>query len=233
MGKGLILTGVTVFAFFSAIEAILAGGRPIAAGLGLWYAVIAATGCAVLSIVERRLAKHCGSPIVALDAKNWLIDSLISGTVALAFGFVMIISTTPLAWFIPYADPALVIVLVIATIAVPIEAVRRNWAQIIGKAPEPNFQHQIRQIVETSLTKFPYVQYHLRQGRMGRLVYVQVYLQVSSDMRLGPSQVDRLRSQLYSALQQAFPYLAMDMIVTTQPIWIRRAIMPTAPPPNV
>ena len=229
LGKGLIISGVAAFAFFSAVEVILAGGRQIVAGAALWYAIIAATSCMVLSVVQRRLARNCKSPIVELDAKNWFIDGAISGAVALAFGIVIVLEGTPLAWLNPYADPGLVIAIVLVAISIPLGTVRENWAQIVGRSIEPGLHEQVRKIVEAHLSEFSYESCHFRQGRLGRLVYVQVYILVNKATELTPRQADDVRSQLYLALQDSFPYLAADVIFTADRVWIRRAILPTPP----
>lgn len=68
--------------------------------------------------------------------------------------------------------------------------------------------------------------YHLRQCRLGRLVYAQFYFVISSDQELSLMEQDRLRTILYNALRAEFPYLAADFIFTTDPLWIKRAITP-------
>ena len=219
LGKGTLVTAISLFASFSALGALLSGGRAIVAGPALWYAAIAAAGCWVLAIVQRRLAQRSNSPILELDTKNWFIDGVISGAVALAFVVVIAIEQTPLAWFVPYADPTLVLLLVISTISIPLRIIRENWRQIVLGAAEPEFQEQVRAVVEAKLGLIPYQRYHIRQCRIGRLVYVQIYIQLDADIDFQPSQADRVRSQLYAELQQSIPHLAMDAIFTTDPAW--------------
>jgi predicted Co/Zn/Cd cation transporter (cation efflux family) len=62
----------------------------------------------------------------------------------------------------------------------------------------------------------------------GRLIYVQVYVKVNEQQanEYGVTQIDKMREQLYQRLQNVFPYLAMDLIVTCDSNWIHRAIMP-------
>lgn len=86
----------------------------------------------------------------------------------------------------------------------------------------------MRDIVGNVLEPLPHEDYHLRPLMTGRLVYVQVYVQVNGHQAraYGMAQVDTMRGQLYQKLQDTFPYLAMDLIVTCDRNWIHRAIMP-------
>ncbi len=228
MAKGVIIASVAVFALFSAVAALLDGGRPIAAGIALWYALLAAVGCLVLAALQRRFARISQSPILELDAKNWLIDGVISGGVAGAFGLVLLLEQTSFTRWSPYADPVLVLVLVGFILPLPLQTVRQNWAQIIGRAPEATLQQQIRQGVEAVLCTVPHQTYHLRSLALGRLVYVQVYLQVvaSPVAKEGTAAMDELRSRIYQQLQQTLPFLTMDLVVTTDPQWIQRSVQP-------
>ncbi len=83
LAKGLIIAIVLVFAASTAIAAILEGGRTIELGAAVLYAMIAAAGCGLLAWKIHRLAGATGSPIVAVDARNWIVDGLFS--VVLAF----------------------------------------------------------------------------------------------------------------------------------------------------
>ncbi|MBT9316380.1 cation diffusion facilitator family transporter [Leptothoe spongobia] len=228
LGKGLVIAIVAIFALFSSAESMLNGGRPIEAGVAIWYAIAASTGCLILAWQQYRYAQASHSPILDVDAKNWLIDGLISGAVAVAFGLILFLQHSSLESLVPYADPALVILLVLFVLPIPIQTVRDNWAQIMGQAPADSLRQQVNDIVGNVLQPLPHEDYHLRPLMTGRLIYVQVYVKVSEQQAkdYGVAHVDKMREQLYQQLQNAFPYLAMDLIVTCDRNWIHRATMP-------
>ncbi|MEO0646756.1 MAG: cation transporter, partial [Cyanobacteria bacterium J06650_10] len=177
--------------------------------------------------MQWRFAQASGSPILELDFKNWLIDGVISGAVALAFGLMLVLKNTPWHEFIPYADPILVLLLVLAVLPLPLQTVIKNGAQIMGKAPKSEQSQRVEEIVENALAAVPHQDYHLRQTNMGRLLYVQVYLCVSlvQEESYGAGEVDRVRSLIYDPLNAEFPFLAMDLVMTCDPIWVDRAVM--------
>jgi cation diffusion facilitator family transporter len=228
MGKGLIILVVALLALFSSLESLLGGGRSVEAGLALGYALMAALGCLAMALVQRHYANQSHSQILALDFKNWLIDGAISTGVAVAFGLMLALQDTAWQWFIPYADPVLVILLVVVMLPLPLQTVVQNGLQMMGRAPSEDQREQVDQIVAEALASVPYEEYHLRQSNTGRLVYVQVYLCVSLQQEgsYEAGEIDSLRSHLYSQLHEVFPHLAMDLIVTCDRIWVKRAVMP-------
>ena len=83
--RGAMILAGAGYAFWMAVGAILAGGRPLSMGIGVIYAVVAAAGCLVLAFAIGRVARAVHSPILRMDAKAWLMDAGLSAGVALAF----------------------------------------------------------------------------------------------------------------------------------------------------
>jgi predicted Co/Zn/Cd cation transporter (cation efflux family) len=76
--KGLMLATVLVYAIFAAIDKVLTGGVDIVLASAIVYACLAAAGCAVIALITHRAARLTKSPILEVDAKNWLVDTLLS-----------------------------------------------------------------------------------------------------------------------------------------------------------
>ena len=70
--KGLLISLLSLFALTSAITAILHGGRNLNANVAVIYALIAATGCLVTALIQKRIAKKTRSIMIEVDAKNSL-----------------------------------------------------------------------------------------------------------------------------------------------------------------
>ncbi|MEM1242304.1 MAG: cation transporter [Cyanobacteria bacterium P01_H01_bin.26] len=214
LSKGLLIALVSLFALVSAISALLTGGRPIGAGVAIVYATIAAVGCFALAGRTRVLAKRAHSPLVAVDVHNWIIDGFISAGVALAFLLIQFTQGTPVAAFAPYADPAIVIVLVAATIMVPFQIIRDAWRQIVGYRPTPDKLQVVNQSVAQTFAPWPSVTWQVRALEIGRFLYVQVYAIDPEEYCGKLSTQDQLRYQIYSALREQFKHLELDVIFT-------------------
>ncbi len=229
LGKGIFIALVCIFALFSAINSILTGGYEVEAAIAIWYALLAATGCTAIALLQRKMAQKSGSPILEVDAQSWFMDGLLSGAVAVAFIIILFLEKTPLVTFIPYADPSIVILLILASAPLPINIIKENWNQLVGRSNDHERYHDICEIIEQILPSTPIQDYHIRQGNEGRLLYIQCYLLIADKREnlFTIHEQDRLRTIIYDRLKAEFPYLATDIIFTTDPQWIRRAILPS------
>ena len=224
LSKGLLIAMVGLFALVVSVDVILQGGRPVRGGVVVIYAVIAAAGCLLIALIQHRLARRTESPLLEVDSRNWLMDGLISGAVAVAFLIVVLLEGTALAWFLPYADPAVVIVLVVLSAPLPIGIVRTNWSQLLGRAPGPEIQREARSRVDEALRGTPDVTQHLRLLQTGRTYYLQVYLRVGPLAGLDSLEdLDRLRERVCRSVRKDAPDVGLDVIFTRDPKWIHRA----------
>ena len=65
-----MVLGVSIMALADAVQAVLTGGRTIAAGAAIGYGIFAATACWWLAWVTHRGAQRTGSPLALADAEN-------------------------------------------------------------------------------------------------------------------------------------------------------------------
>ncbi|NJM95196.1 MAG: cation transporter, partial [Acaryochloridaceae cyanobacterium CSU_5_19] len=87
--KGIVVSTVSLFAFTAAIEALLHGGRDLTVGLALAYALLSTLGCFSFAVLMRRYSQRLSSPLLAVEARDWIVDGCVSCAVALAFGFAL------------------------------------------------------------------------------------------------------------------------------------------------
>jgi len=222
LSRGLLVTAVSLFALISAIAALFTGGRPISAGVAIVYALIAAVGCFGLAVLLSSLAKRSRSPLVMVEAKSWMIDGWISAGVAIAFLIVRLTQTSPIATFAPYADPVVVILLVVFTIAIPVKIIRDSWRQLIGYRLTSEKMQLIHTVVAKTFEPWPTLTWQFRAIEIGRWVYVQVYGVVSDQSCKHLSQQDELREQLYGALSEQYEHLELDVVFTQQAKWANK-----------
>ena len=223
LGKGLLIAIVTIFASVAAVQSILDGGRQVRGGMAVAYAVIAAVGCFVFALVQRRMARKTGSPLLEVDSRNWFVDGLLSVGVALAFLVTVFLAGTGLEWLMPYTDPGVVILLSLASAPIPIGIVRANWKQILGHAPEPDTQHEAQRRVAAALEGTTGLTPHLRLLETGRVYYLQIYLVVAPDSEVtGLEEMDRLRDRIERSVRKENAIVGLDVIFTRDEHWVRQ-----------
>jgi cation diffusion facilitator family transporter len=218
--KGLLMAFVTIFALISSIDVVLHGGRTVQAGWASVYAWIAAAGCFAIAISQRALAKRTGSPLLAVDSKNWLIDGLMSVAVGVAFLIAVFLADSPFDHLLPYADPAVVIILVVLSLPIPFTIIRDNWRQMLGRAPGEAVQQKARTAVQKVLGPSEEYDTKIRLDQLGRLTYLQLYVVIKGSLDPDIDLLDTCRSEIHDALNDEFDNLAFDVIFTRDPRWI-------------
>ncbi|HGY5298288.1 TPA: cation diffusion facilitator family transporter [Aeromonas salmonicida] len=78
--NGIIILLLCLGALYSGITSLLAGGREIDLGHALICAAISTFLCALIYVVEARMAKRFNSELVRVDSEEWLVDTILSAT---------------------------------------------------------------------------------------------------------------------------------------------------------
>lgn len=221
--KGLVIVFISILALYSAIMAIKAGGREIEIGWALVYAVIVSVGCFVVYGVLSRAAKKTGSSLLVVDAKNWLIDGLITLAILVGFLVVYLSEGSRWAWVIPYADPVVVLVLVTLSLPIPYLIIRAGLRELLLGAPDAGFQQQLRGHLGPVLADRGYKACGLRVAKTGRMVYVYVFV-LLGDEQPDPSVVnqDATRESLTLAASQFYADIEVDLFFTRDISWFKQ-----------
>lgn len=218
--KGLLMAFVTIFALVSAIQVVFHGGREVQAGWASIYALIAAAGCFAVAVSQRALSRRTGSPLLAVDSKNWLIDGLMSVAVGVAFLIAIFLADSPYDHLLPYADPAVVLILVVLSLPIPFTIIRDNWRQMLGRAPGEAVQQKARAAVQKILGPSEEYDTKIRLDQLGRLTYLQLYVVLKGQVDPNVSRMDGCRTAVHEALRGEFANLALDVIFTRDSRWI-------------
>lgn len=213
--RGLSILMICSLALVSALDALFNDGRPLNAGLAVIYGVGASAGCLLLSQLQKRAAKRLNSPTLTVDARNWLVDGLVSLGAATAFVIAYLLQHTQWQHLVPYVDPLLVTVLCAVLLWVPVMTIWENLREVLMVAPEPPVQSRIRERIEESVADIDTRELHVRMWKVGRIFYVMVHLVVpDSHVFTRIADLDQVRVRLRQSLADFHPRLAVDAIVT-------------------
>lgn len=226
LGKGFIIAAVMVVAFLGAAHTLINGGADILVGGAVIYAVTASLGCAAIVLFMRRMARETESPIIEVEVKNWTIDGVISGVVALAFFITMLLEGTVVDPWLKYVDQVLVILMAICFLFIPFEIIRDNWSQLIGITPPDDLTESVHQAVDQILGRHGLGEHRLRLGQLGRQAYVQLYVIFTPEEASGvdAAEMDQFRQELYDLLKEEYSTLVLDVIFTQDAVWAERSV---------
>ncbi len=218
--RGLLILVLCALALFSAISALMHGGRELAAGWAVVYAGVAAAGCIFMAINQRRLSKKVASPLLKVDARDWMVDGVLSLAVGAAFLAAFLMEGT--AWgqaALPYVDPALVCVLVLVMIRMPIKTLRENLGQVLQVAPEPEVQKEVQARFDQAVADLPTRATYVRMVQVGRFFYILAHLVVRPDFQRPMAELDDMRCQVVNALKPLYPRTVVDAVFTSEEAW--------------
>ncbi|MEA3301959.1 MAG: cation diffusion facilitator family transporter [Pseudomonadota bacterium] len=217
----LLILAITGFATVSAIVALLSGGRALNADTAVIYGLVAAAGCLAMAWRQRRASRQATSPILAVDAHNWLIDGVLSSGVAVTFFAAYLLRSSAYADWIAYVDPLLVIVMVALLLPTPLKSLGENLREVLMQAPSPEMQAEIRQKIVQAVEPVAEEQLYIRMLPVGRFLYLQVHILLPADAPLqGIEECDRVRERIHEGLKELHPRLTLDVVFTADERWL-------------
>jgi len=208
--KSLLIIGVSAFALFGALETLLAGGRRLEAAMAVVYAAVAVTGCFSVSFYQTRVARQTASPLVAVDAKNWFVNGVISSSVGVAFLAAMLLKGTALDGLVPYVDSGLVVLLVLLTVPIPVKMARESLGELLGYAPPAEVCKELHDRFEEIVRDTAVESFLLRSTAVGRTIFLLAETRVPVDQTV--ASLDTLRHKIRTLLLQTHPHLVMDIV---------------------
>lgn len=225
--RALLILILCSFALFSAIDALMHGGRPLSPGLGVVYGVSAALGCIALAILQRRYSKQVGSPLLEVDSRNWLVDGIISSGVGLTFVAASLIQRTSWGEYVPYVDPILVLVMGAFLIRIPMTTFWENMLEVLQVAPDPKVQEEVRDRVRGAVAVIPAKKVEVGMMKVGRFFYARAHVILPGDYGVERiSDLDDIRSGIGEALRDLEYRLALDTIFTADEKWVIGEVEP-------
>lgn len=217
--KGIIFLAVCAFAGVTAVQSINAGGRTVDLDWAVLYAVISTAGCFAVAIYMRRLSKRTNSDLVAVSSQGWLLDGMISTAVLCAFVGSWLLRDGPLAAWLPYLDPALVLVMVLLVLPVPVRILRHNLREVLLMAPPRAVQVQVCNQLRNALAGWHLDGARLRLLKVGRVLYVNLHLQVTTGGQLlTVADIDKLRGRIATGLDSLDGGLKLDLDVVVSAV---------------
>ena len=218
--KGVLILGISVLALIDALIALLDGGRLVEVGLAIGYAVFATSACTMTAVLLRRASRHTGSPLVGADAASWTVNAAISAAALLVFCSIPVI--TALGWteLTPYADPFLVSVIVLISIAVPVRMAWRALAAMLNRAPPPEARAPIVATIRETLSDLPSQMVYVRMIRPGRTWLVAVHVVLPVDFPVaGLATLDDIRERVQASVRRDHGFAIVDVLFTADRKW--------------
>lgn len=217
--NGILLTGVAVYALINALSSLLEGGRDLAFGIAILYALLTLVLCIAIAIAEARANRKIGSDFVHMDVKGWIMSASITASLLVAFCIGYLIQDTRWAWLSPYIDPAVLALVCLAIIPLPLSVVRQALTEIFLVTPAGLKQH-VDDVAQALVDRHGLLGFKAYTAKVGRSRTVELYFIVPED--LPPRSIaewDALREEVGQAIGGEGPNRWITIVFTGDPEW--------------
>ena len=217
--NGTLLMGAGIYALITAIDAVLNGGRPMAFGWAIVYAVITLVACIGAAVVGHRANRRIGSDFIALDVRAWVMSCAITGALLLAFVLGHLVQDTRWGWITPYIDPVVLAAVCLLILPMPVGTIRQGLADIFRVTPL-DLKQRIDEVAATAVHDYGFLSHRAYVARMGREIEIELYFIVPHDYPvMSIPQWDALRDIIGDQIGQKSPHRWLTIAFTADPEW--------------
>lgn len=148
------------------------------------FQLVVAAASGILVFCLWFASKKYDSQLLESQVILWAIDGLLSLFLGAAFVIAIWLKHTTYAWFVPYIDPVLVLVLVLVMIREPVKLFKHNFADLLDASPRRMVKERVYKIAEQAILQreLPVRIKDIRLRRAGRKLFV--YLVCYADDQL-------------------------------------------------
>lgn len=219
--NGSVLCIVACYALVNSIISLMSGGKALAFGMALLYALVAALSCFGFAALVHRLNRDIQSDFLRLDIKSWIMSGSISAALVVAFLIGALAQGTAYAWITPYIDPLVLSIICVLIIPIPLKLVWQAVREILMVTP-PALKQQVDEIARDMVARFGFLDYRAYVAKVGRARQIELYFIVP----LGwPAKTldewDAIRDQIGEAIGGEGPDRWLTIAFTTDPAWSR------------
>jgi cation diffusion facilitator family transporter len=218
--KGLMILAVVLSSLINSVTSLIEGGNTPGFGDSIIYFIISTVGCFVLTLVFYFSNKKHYSPIIHVEYKNWYIDTLISGSVGIAFMMSFFLQDTQFDYLVKFTDPVATLLIIVLVVKLPFDTVKIGLKEILLSAPESVVTEKMKGIIKNRLSDYDFVDFNIKASKTGREHYLLVNIQVINKnnplFKLGVQ--DEFRDKLKADLKKNFEFIKLDVVFSQNKI---------------
>ncbi len=218
--NGAILMLLCFYAFLNAIQGLMEGGRELAFGMAIAYAVLVAAVCFGMYAFERRIDREADSEFVRIDTQSWLMAALITSALLVAFVIALLLEGTAWSHWTPYVDSLLLAILTVCFMPVPIGIVRRAMKEVFLIAPS-HIDREIHAAMQRVMQRDGLLQYHSHVAKTGRGHFIEIHIVTRADFaaQRGMCVLDEIRAEIAAQLSIPAERRWFTVAFTADPRW--------------
>lgn len=215
-----LLTLTCVYAVINGAQGLMGGGHRVAYGAGTVWAGMMAAACFGMAAYVNRIARRQASMLLDVDARGWLVSGFLSLGLMLAYGLAVALARYGQAKWVPYVDPAVLLVLALVLLPVPLKALLVAIRDVLEMAPE-ELDRKVRSIMDDLVRERGFLTYSSHVAQTGRGRFVEVHVLVSPDYPVRTvGEVDAIRREVSARLGASWPQVWLTVDLTSDPTYL-------------
>ncbi|WP_440887668.1 cation diffusion facilitator family transporter [Vibrio sp. WZ-1] len=133
--KAAVILVVVAFSLFSAVTALMSGGREVDASIATIFGVVNVIGCGYAWWFMAKKSRRFSSGLIDAEKKQWQMDTLLSVAVTVGFIAAWLVSLTPYAHYAVYADPMMMVLMGFYFLKVPFDMLVGALRELLMMTP--------------------------------------------------------------------------------------------------
>ena len=199
--KATVILIVVLFSLYSAISALMTGGREVDASIATIFGVVNVFGCGYAWWFMAKRSRSYSSGLIEAEKKQWQMDTLLSVAVTVGFVATWLVSLSPFAQYAAYADPLMMLLMGFYFLKVPFDMLCGALRELLMMTPSK----ELCQVVGNDVLEIEKVSDHQLKvagiTKVGQELRVNIDLHVDNDT-LELDTLEKTRKQLTTRLSK-------------------------------
>ena len=200
--KYTIILILVIVSFTGALISLFRGGRNVQVDIAFIYSLIGMLGCYGVYSFIRKKSGDVKSGLLEAEANQWLMDTLVSAAVFVAFLIAVIFSRIPfLVPLVAYLDPAMVMIVSFYFIKLPMKEITYSIKEILSMSPDKEVRLKLQTIIKDIEDKYNLQESFLRVTKGRKILWLEIDFVVDSNSNIKTiDDQDRVREEILKQL---------------------------------
>ncbi len=214
-----ILAVACIYAAIDAINALTSGGAEVEYGrAALWAGILCVIGLAMTLFLRRR-AKALQSPMLEVDARSWVVSTVLSLGLLIGFAIAAALSGTRFQGWIPYLDAMALLSMALIMLPMPLLGLWRSMSDVLQVAPN-ELDARVHAVMDSVVKERQFLDYSSYIAKAGRGRFVEIHVLVPPDYRIDVAAADAIRSEVSQRLNAGAPTFWLTIDFTADRRWL-------------
>ena len=214
-----ILAVACIYAAIDAIKALTGGGHEVEYGrAALWAGILCVIGFAMTLFLRRR-ARALQSPMLEVDARSWVVSTVLSLGLLIGFAFAAALAGTPWQGWIPYLDAIALLSMASIMLPMPLIGLWRSMSDVLQVAPN-ELDARVHAVMDSVVKEHRFLEYSSYIAKAGRGRFVEIHVLVTPETRMEIAAADVIRADVSKRLNAGAPTFWLTIDFTADRRWL-------------